>query len=103
MCDLDLLIEEIETRSFKLAEEISDGHGGRDAENKVDVIFPSTNSMGKAAEPLVEQLVINGVERVVFAVNDRPFALYAEGSLRGGGGRGRSSEAGVGLRAGIGR
>jgi hypothetical protein len=44
-----------------------------------------------------------GVERVVFAVNDRPFALYAEGSLRGGGGRGRSAEAGVGLRAGFGR
>jgi hypothetical protein len=44
-----------------------------------------------------------GVERVVFAVNDRPFALYAEGSLRGGGGRARSAEAGVGLRAGIGR
>ncbi|HEY6099711.1 MAG TPA: hypothetical protein VIW03_09795 [Anaeromyxobacter sp.] len=43
------------------------------------------------------------VERVVFAVNDRPFALYAEGALRGGGGRGRSAEAGLGLRAGLGR
>ena len=43
------------------------------------------------------------VERVVFAVNDRPFALYAEGTFRGGGGRGRSAEAGLGLRAGFGR
>ena len=43
------------------------------------------------------------VERVVFAVNDRPVALYAEGAFRGGGGRGRSAEASVGLRAGLGR
>lgn len=43
------------------------------------------------------------VERVVFALNDHPIALYAEGAFRGGGARGRSAEAGIGLRAGFGR
>ncbi|HEY6006079.1 MAG TPA: hypothetical protein VIV57_24580 [Anaeromyxobacter sp.] len=61
----------------------------------------SSLSVPGGAEGFAEATL--AVERVVFAVNDRPFALYAEGSLRGGGGRGRSAEAGVGLRAGFGR
>jgi hypothetical protein len=42
------------------------------------------------------------LERVVLAVNDRPLALYAEGTWRGGA-SGRGGEVGVGLRAGLGR
>jgi hypothetical protein len=42
------------------------------------------------------------VERVVLAVNDRPLALYAEGTWRGGA-SGRGGELAVGLRAGLGR
>lgn len=42
------------------------------------------------------------LERVVLAVNDRPLALYAEGTFRGGA-SGRGGELAVGLRAGLGR
>jgi hypothetical protein len=42
------------------------------------------------------------VERVVLAVNDRPVALYAEGTWRGGA-SGRGGEVALGLRAGLGR
>jgi hypothetical protein len=42
------------------------------------------------------------LERVVLAVNDRPLALYAEGTWRGGA-SGRGGEVSVGLRAGLGR
>jgi hypothetical protein len=61
----------------------------------------SSLSVPGGAEAFVEATL--ALERVVFAVNDRPFALYAEGVLRGGGGRPRSAEGSVGLRAGIGR
>ena len=40
------------------------------------------------------------VERILVALNDRPFAIYVEGAARGGGGAERAAEVGVGIRVG---
>ena len=52
------------------------------------------------AEGFLEGTV--ALERVVIAVNDRPVALYAQGTVRRGA-SGRATEASVGLRTGLGR
>lgn len=60
----------------------------------------SSLSVPGGAEKFLEAAL--ALERVVLAVNDRPVALYAEGTFRGGPG-GRAAEVAVGLRAGLGR
>ncbi len=60
----------------------------------------SSLSLPGGAEGFLEATL--ALERVVLAVNDRPVALYAEGTFRGGPG-GRAAEVAVGLRAGLGR
>lgn len=60
----------------------------------------SALSVPGGAEAFVDATL--AVERVVVAVNDRPLALFAEGTWRGGA-SGRGAEVAVGLRAGLGR